>query len=144
MTAVYNNSGVHFQYPENWTILEESQEWPHEITLESPSGAFWALHVYFPPTDPSELASDALDAMRMEYENVEVEPVREMIGTVPTEGFDMSFFYLDLLINCRTRSFTLGDKTFLLITQAEDRDYDELEPVFRAITISLLRGQENG
>ena len=139
MTAVYDNSGVHFQYPENWTLLEEAQQWPHEITLESPSGAFWALHIYFPPADPLELAADALRAMRMEYDNVEVDPVQEKIGPVDTEGFDMSFFYLDLLITCRARCFNFRDKTFVLIMQGEDRDFATLEPVFLAITMSLLR-----
>jgi hypothetical protein len=138
MPAVYDSSGVRFQYPENWTLLEEAKQSPREITLESPSGAFWALHVYFPPTDPHELAGDALRVMRQEYENVEVEPVHEDIGPVHAYGFDMSFFYLDLLVNCRARAFDFGDATFLLITQAEDRDYDQLEPVFRAITASLL------
>jgi hypothetical protein len=120
-------------------LLEEAQEWPHEITLESPSGAFWALHVYFPPADPQELAGDVLRAMRMEYDNLEVDSVEEKIGPVMAVGFDMSFFYLDLLITCRARCFNFRDKTFVLITQAEDRDYAKLEPVFLAMTMSLLR-----
>jgi hypothetical protein len=137
MTAVYDKHGVQFQYPENWTLWEEDRE-PYEISVESPSGSFWALHVYLAPDDPHRLAVDVLRAMRLEYDNVEADAVQEDLCGLPAEGFDMSFFYLDLVIFCRARSFACGNKTFVLITQGEDRDHEKLAPVFDAITESLI------
>ncbi|GIW90816.1 MAG: hypothetical protein KatS3mg109_1278 [Pirellulaceae bacterium] len=140
MPAVYERHGVRFQYPENWNLIEESTRWPREITLESPSGALWALHVYFPPDSPSRLLQDALKAMQKEYEGIEYSSVTEQLHeTATADGYDLYFFYLDFVVECRLRSFTYRDKTFLLITQAEEREYQQLEPVFRAMTTSLVR-----
>lgn len=139
MVAHYEKYGVHFLYPENWTVSEEDSRWPREVTVESPSGGFWALHIYSPPQDPLALADDVVGALKTEYDPVEAQEAAEQLGNITAEGYDLSFFYLDLLITCHTRSFTHGDKTFVLITQAEDRDYEQLEPVFRAITVSLVQ-----
>lgn len=141
MTAVYEKHGVRFQYPENWKLYEESSRWPREITLESPSGAIWALHVYFPPDKPQRLLEDSLQAMHREYRDIETHKVSELLDAeTSAEGYNLLFFYLDLIVDCRLRSFTYHDKTFLLMTQAEEREYQQLEPVFSAITTSLLRG----
>jgi hypothetical protein len=140
MPATYQKYGVSFQYPENWKVVEEGARWPREVTVESPSGAIWALHIYFPPEKPARLLKDALAAMQREYNDVESTFVSETLHpSTVAEGYDLLFFYLDLIVECRLRSFTFHDKTFLLITQAEEREYQQLEPVFRAITTSLVR-----
>jgi hypothetical protein len=144
MPAVYDNYGVKFAYPENWTLLEEGTDWPREICVESPGGAQWALHIYQPPGDPQKLVQGAVSALEGEYGEVEAEYLQESLGGAAAEGCDMTFFYLDLLVTCQARCFTWGDKTLLLLTQAEDREFQELEAVFRAMTVSLLQSLEAG
>lgn len=141
MVAVYEKHGIQFMYPENWSLSEEDTSWPREVSVESPGGGFWALHLYSPPEDAQRLTDDVLDAMRAEYDPVESEEVEEQVAGVTAVGHDLTFFYLDLLITCRVRGFTLGDKTFVLITQAEDRDYQQLAPVFQAMTVNLVENQ---
>ncbi len=139
MTSIYDKHGVQFQYPENWALSEDAKEWPREVSVESPTGAFWSLQIYAPPDDPARLVAGVLQAMQQEYEELEDEPVQEQLQSVVAEGHDMSFFCREFLVSCRTRSFTLHDTTYLLIAQAEDREFDKLEPVFRAMTTSLIR-----
>lgn len=139
MVATFDKHGVQFMYPENWSLTTDDESWPRAISVESPSGAFWSLHLYSPPADPRKLTEDVISALRAEYDPLEAEEASEQVGDVKAEGYDLSFFYLDLLIICHTRSFTFGNKTLVIMTQAEDRDYQQLEPVFRAITVSLVQ-----
>ncbi len=138
MPAVFENYGLKFVYPENWKLFEEGENWPKEVSLESPSGALWTLHLYEPAKDPKQLIQGAMEAIQEEYEQVEAEFVQEPIGPAVAEGCNLTFFYLDLLVVCQVRSFTWGDRTLLMISQAEDRDFQELDPVFQAMLVSLL------
>jgi hypothetical protein len=52
----------------------------------------------------------------------------------------MFFYCLDFLISARAFAMKAGTgQVLLMLWQAEDRDFTNYEPVFRAITISLLR-----
>lgn len=145
MPAVFENYGVRFIYPENWRLFEEGEDWPKEVCVESPSGAQWTLHVYAPAQDPKQLVEGTREAMEREYDEVEAEYVQEPIGSVVAEGYNLTFFYLDLLVICQARCFNSENRSLLLIAQAEDRDFQELDRVFQAMTISLLQslGEEN-
>jgi hypothetical protein len=64
--------------------------------------------------------------------------VSERIGGEQIGGYDLNFFYLDLTNTALIRSFRTADASCLVLCQAEDRDFAEVGPVFRAITTSLL------
>jgi len=139
MTAVYDNSGIRFLYPENWKIdTEADPDWPESVSLQSPSGAFWSITVHPPDAAPDELNETVLQTMQEEYKDLEAEPVTEEIADTTATGYDMSFCCLDLLVAARLRTFFAAGRTFVLLCQAEDREFDQLEYVFRAITESLL------
>ena len=141
MSAVYKNLGVEFAYPENWQITEEhASGWPRGVSLQTPEGGFWLLQVHA-AANPRELAAEVLNAMRQEYEELEAEPVTELIGDTETIGFDMNFYCLDRLVSARTRSLQLGKVTLLMLFQAENREFERLEPVAEAMLVSLLRNR---
>ena len=55
MPAVYQQFGVRFLYPENWSVLdEETDEWPRAVTLQSEETGFWTLQVYPPGFDAGQ------------------------------------------------------------------------------------------
>ena len=142
MPAIYDNLGIHFLYPDNWTLDEE--ESPHgnnSVTVQAPGGAFWSIVMHPPNTDPTELAATALQALKSEYPDSEAEPVREEIAHHPLNGYDMSFFYLDFTNTAAIRCFRTATATCLVLCQAEDREFTELAPVFRAMLTSLLSPQ---
>jgi len=80
--------------------------------------------------------------MDSDCEQLEAEPVRESFGSVVAEGRDMAFFLREFVITCRVRAFTVQDRSYLVLAQAEDRDFERLETVFQAMTVSLLRNLE--
>ncbi len=127
-------------YPENWRVTDE-QATPseYEVSVQAPGGGFWSLHVFAHPTNPAGLADQVVQSMRQEYDSLESQDVTEVIGDAEAVGSDMDFFCLDFVVTARARAFRKGPRTYLVLYQAESREFEQIEPVFRAMTISLLR-----
>lgn len=143
MPAIYDKSGLKFQYPDNWK-LEEDEPRPgrNAATVYSPGGAFWSVAVRPPQSDPRELIAEAVEAMREEYSVVEAEETSEIISGFEAVGCDLSFFYLDLISTSAVRCIRTQKATYLIYCQGEDREFETLEPVFLAMTYSLLEGEQ--
>lgn len=141
MTATFHKAGIHFQYPENWEIIDENLlDAPRTVSLQCPGGGFWALMVYEPEADPEALLNETLSQMQAVYEELESSDLTEKFEDIEATGYEMYFYCFDLLVCARAMVIQdVGDQMFLMIWQAEDRDFTKYEPVFRAITISLLR-----
>lgn len=139
MSGAYENFGVEFLYPENWEIVDERlDEWPYRVSVQSPGSGYWELQVYPPDIEPSRLCEQVLQAMRQEYPDLESDSVTEYVYDVPAVGYDLTFFSLDLLVVSRLRALEVAGRTYLLICQAESREFERQGPVFDAITKSLL------
>ena len=75
---------------------------------------------------------------------IDSEAVQETVGSVDLVGFDVNFYCLDLTNTALIRAGVLpgGGRskpaTYLIVCQAEDREFDQVSPVFRAMTFSLL------
>ena len=138
MTGTYENQGVRFLYPENWTVADEDLSGiPWSVSVGKAGGAFWSVHVY-PPGQPGDaLAREALEAMQAEYEGLEWREFTEEWERGPVRGYDLDFYCLDLVITARILVVEDVTHTFVMLWQAENRDFDELLDVFRAISISL-------
>ena len=138
MTALYDNLGIRFQYPENWQLAQEVAEGsPCEVLVETPGGGFWSVLVYPGTSDPDQLAAETLRTMRGEYEDLEAEPFVDVIGDFKADGFEMHFYCLDFVVTSRVLAFRHEDRTLLVLYQAETSEFDQLEQVFRAVTFSL-------
>jgi hypothetical protein len=141
MPAVFDKLGIRFQYPENWTLESDATATDRQtISVYSPEGAFWMVMCHPRDSDPLELARTALAAMQNEYKELDSEPVREEIGDVELVGFDLNFYCLDLTNTAWIRAGYTKSTTYLLICQAEDREFEQVSAVFQAMTASLLAG----
>jgi hypothetical protein len=139
MPRVYDKMGVRFLYPDNWTLDEgDAVVGSAAVSVYSPEGSFWSIVLDKPTADPIDLAGAAAQAFKTEYDDCDVEPFRETVVSHDVNGFDVSFFCLDLTSTAIIRSFRIRRATCLVICQAEDRDYQKQLPVFLAITASLL------
>jgi len=140
VTAFYDKHGIQFRYPENWKLVhEQTIELPFDVSIQTPGGGFWSVHVYDDSTDPETLASEALRTMRQEYDEVESETIREHIGDTEAVGYEMNFYCLDLICTARALAFRSTQQTVLVLYQAESREFDEIGKVFQAMTLSLQR-----
>jgi len=140
MPVEFKKLGISFQYPDSWTLDEDDAlAGQKSVTVYSPGGAFWTISVDPAGTDPAKLARAAVDAMKQEYEELDVEQTRETIAGREMIGYDLSFYYLDLTNTASVRCLRNDRATYTVFCQAEDREFDQLSKVFLAMTTSFLK-----
>jgi hypothetical protein len=139
MPARYQEGGIAFQYPENWTLEEDDAPAGNRVvTVNSPGGGFWTAAVHPGWTDPQQLMTAILRAMKEEYQSLEVEEIQENCAGQEMTGYDMNFFFLDLTNTAQIRWLRRRDAIYTIFCQAEDREYDRIQRIFQAMTHSLL------
>ncbi|MFZ5832607.1 MAG: hypothetical protein ACOY3P_21170, partial [Planctomycetota bacterium] len=67
MPAKYEGMGIRFEYPDGWSLDDESAAESGAVTVYSPGGAFWSVALHPWSTDPIRLAKSAVEAMQQEY-----------------------------------------------------------------------------
>lgn len=142
MPSVFQHNSLCFEYPDNWTIEDSCGDELPQVVVSSPHTAFWHLSSYPRGTDLEPLFDEALAALRSEYPEMETEPaLGEALACEgqQLEGFDVNFYCLDLTNTCWLRGFQTDEATYLLLCQAEDREFNRVSPVFQAMLASLLR-----
>ena len=139
MPSTYQQHGIELLYPDNWKVVDEQPlSDPPAVTLQSPGTGYWNLTIYPDSQNPDHLTTETVDAMREEYDSIEIEPIECSFGKQLASGFQMEFYYLDFLVRAHTISLRVESQTLLFVYQAEDREFKELEPIFAALVISLL------
>jgi hypothetical protein len=139
MPASFDHLGVRFQYPESWALETSEDGEGNDVTVYNPEGAFWSLTIH-DQGEPESLAKEAVAAMQAEYDELDCEQVTDSIAGQRLTAYDLNFYCLDLTNTAHIRAFRRDDRTFLLMWQAEDREFDFIAPIFRAITTSLIEG----
>ncbi len=143
MPAVFDQLGIRFEYPDNWSVDEEALDPAtadgEQVLVSSPETAFWQLSKHPPEAELEGLFDEALSALRTVYQEMEVEPVQDMLEDRDIEGFDVNFYCLDFTNTIWLRGFKTSEAMFVLLCQAEDRELKRVGPVFRAMLASVLR-----
>jgi len=143
MPATFDNLGIRFEYPENWSVeIQEDLSASSQVVVSSPHTAFWQLSIHPPDTKLEPLFDEALAALRSVYQDLDVEPTDEILEGHLIEGYTVNFFSLDLTTTCWIRGIETPEFNFLLISQAEDREFEQVHLVFEAMLASVLRNQE--
>jgi hypothetical protein len=137
MPAVFERFGVRFQYPEGWILEVEEETDGQDITVYNQDGAFWSLTIN-DSGDPDQLAQVVVDTLDAQYDDLDSAAVSDEIAGQDMVGYDVNFYCLDLTNTAQVRAFVADGRTLLVMWQAEDRDYDRVAPIFRAITTSLV------
>lgn len=141
MPARFDKLGISFQYPENWTLDDSDALLGRKsVTVISPGGGFWSVAIHSGSADPATLATAAVEAMKKEYPGVEVDEADETVAGHDLIGYDLAFYYLDLISTATVRSLRVAGSSYTIFCQAEDREFDKLQMVFQAMTTSLLTG----
>jgi hypothetical protein len=135
----FNRFGLAFDYPENWSVdTEDSQGRYATVTVSTPEGGFWSVSGHAPGGDPAALTRAVLGQMRQEYQDLDSEPAAEQVAGRSLTGVDMNFYCLDLTNTAQVRTLETPGAIYLLICQAEDREWARMAPVFAAITASFV------
>jgi hypothetical protein len=137
MVARFDEAGVHFQYPDNWTLEREETESGWTVLVQSPETAFLMLSVRDDAPEPSEMIEAALATLREDYPDLEAEPCHDKLAGRPATGHDISFISLDLTNTCWTRGIATDQGTLLVLCQTNDLEWARHGPVLKAICASL-------
>lgn len=139
MPARFDSLGISFQYPDNWTLDDaDARLGRGSVTVYSPGGAFWSVTVHSDPIDPAEPVDAVVEAMREEYDELEVKKTSQCLAGHELIGYDLAFYCLDLTNTAHVRGLRTPQATYTVYCQAEDREYQQNERVFEAITVSFL------
>ncbi len=137
----FNRFGLAFDHPDNWTVdTEDSEGRFATATVYSPGGAFWSVSGHAPGGDPQQLAAAVVAEMKQEYQELDSEPAEDELAGHRLPGFDLNFYCLDLTNTAQVRTLSTPEAIYLILCQAEDREWDAVAPVFAAITTSFVKG----
>ncbi len=139
MPKRYSQLGLKFAYPNDWDLGEEETDgWPRSVAFQFPGGGYWSVYLYPATTDPQKLMDEVLESLRAEFDNIEAEEVSEIIGDAFVDGYDVSFFCLDFLINAQVRVLEAPSGTLIWMCQAESSDFEDRRDSFRQVSKSML------
>ena len=137
-TEVYEDYGVRFEYPSDWTVEATEEDDVTTVDLQHPEGvAFILVRTDESCSDPEETADLALEAMREEYPELDASPVSERLGKHIVIGHDVEFFSLDVSNAAIIRCFRTQRRTVLFFGQWSDLVGEETAEVAREVFWSL-------
>jgi len=145
----YNNLGIRFPYPTNWSVQTESwDEGTYVITVDSPEGSFWSVTIYPKGIDREESAQKILHTLKGEYDKLEHLPVHRYIADRRLTGYEVNFFYLDMTSTAMVLHFEEGDRAYVLFWQTCDRlalmgEKVSHADVFEAMTHAMMTNLQN-
>jgi len=138
----FDEDGLSFDYPDEWTLQREPSEEGWTVTLQSPGTAFAlvTLDRGMPPVE--EVAEAALNALKEDYPSLEATSAVEPVGGEVAVGHDVEFFSLDANVSCETRCFYGAAGTVLVLCQVTGLDASDYESVLGAIRASMRSEEE--
>jgi hypothetical protein len=133
--------GLEFAYPDNWSVDADAGDGESSaVTVHAPDGGFWSVSVHPAGTAPESLAEAVSRQMREEYRDLDIEAAVDEVAGHALVGFDFNFYCLDLTNTAQVRTLSTPGAIYLILCQAEDREWEAVAPVFAAITTSFVKG----
>jgi hypothetical protein len=137
-TEVYEDHGVRFEYPSEWTVDVTDEDDVTTVDLQHPEGiAFVLVRSDESCSDPEDTADLALEAMREEYPELDASPVSERLGKQIVIGHDVEFFSLDVSNAAIIRCFRTPRRTLLVFGQWSDLVEEDAAELVREVFRSL-------
>jgi hypothetical protein len=143
-TEVYEDHGVHFEYPAGWELSVTDDGPVTTIEVQAPGGLAFAL-VRTDETcpDPAAVADEVLEAMRQEYPELDAVPAMEMLHDQQAIGHDVEFFTLDFANAATIRCFQTPYRTVMIFGQWSDLGEPNLPDLIREMFLSVEEVEEN-
>ncbi|MEX0671122.1 MAG: hypothetical protein WD060_11765 [Pirellulales bacterium] len=136
----FDRFGLAFDYPDNWSVDTADADGRYAtVTVYSPEGGFWSVSGHAGGGDPRELAAAIVNQLQKEYQELDSEPAADMIEESKLPGFNLNFYCLDLTNTAHIRTLQTPGAVYLILCQAEDREWERVAAVFAAMTTSFVK-----
>ena len=138
MLGRFDDFGVRFCHPIDWSVEVEPDDDLTNITLGAPDGlAFAIIRLDSSRPDPAEVLAEAAEILRADYPTLHLRRVDETIGGQPATGFDADFFQFDVA-NCSVlRCFRTDRRTVFFLGQWSELEDEDPGEVLLAIRRSI-------
>lgn len=134
----YDAHGVRFQYPESWTLSDESTDEKLAVTVQSPGTAFWTLAVFEDSPSPERVIESAVAAYREEYPEADIYPLNSTPGPQsPVFSREIEFVCLELIVTAKVEAYQAGSRTAMVLFQLSDTEIETHRSALDAMTASL-------
>lgn len=135
----FEQFGLAFDYPDSWSVDTSDSAGGHAaVTVYSPEGAFWSVSAHAPGGEASTLSAAVVGEMREEYRDLDAESTADQVAGRTLAGYDVNFLCLDLTNTAAVRTLETPDAIYLILCQAEDREWERISHVFAAMTASFV------
>lgn len=137
--AEHEAAGIRFNYPDDWEVEETDDGSRTTLIVQSPGGlAFALVTVDEDRPEAEELVTEAIEALRGDYPNLEVTPAEDQMAGRDAVGFDVAFISLDLTNAGMLRSVRTADRTLFFLGQWSEVEADDdpealIDDLFRSI-----------
>ena len=135
--AVCDAAGVRFVYPEGWELSQEEHGRDLTFHLQTGGTAFWSLTLLSSKPAAAEAVEAVVQAFQDEYPEVDVYDGPDLMLEGPAAGCEIDFVYLDMVNSAVVRAEATSAFTAVMVYQAEQREFEGLQPEFEAIGSSL-------
>jgi len=135
---IFEKHGIYFEYPDDWTLTEESGDTETTLTVEGPGTTFWSVTIVSGRPDSERLMESALVPFREMYPEHDVYESREKICLLPTVARDLDFVCLELISRACLRTCEASDFSLLVLYQTSELDDDAIKTALHEITDSLI------
>jgi hypothetical protein len=143
LIQTFERDGIRFQHPATWTLeMEDNEDGGWSATVQSPETAFLLVSLRPDADDPAQLADQTLEALKLDYKELDAANAVETLAGQVAIGHDIDFLTLDTTIACCTRCLQSPSGPFLIMCQVSEYDRERQEPVLRAICASLTAEEE--
>ncbi|MGL4595794.1 MAG: hypothetical protein ACRCUY_13815 [Thermoguttaceae bacterium] len=143
--SVCEENGIYVAFPENWSI--EMDPMSSCVHISNGDGAFWFLQKHEIGADPENLAQGAVDTLKAEYQDMEIERFEKVMFDKFVTGYEMTFYYLDLMNFATIQCYESNGAMYVIFWQTGNQliimDEEEIpvEKILEAITFSALKGK---
>ena len=118
----YDDLGVRFIYPTNWTVQTETWDrGTYGVSVDSPEGSFWSVAIFPQDVDLDEAAKEILSQLHAEYDQLEEGEIERVVADCILDGYEINFFYLDLTSTAQALKFEDGERGYVIFWQTCDR-----------------------
>jgi hypothetical protein len=137
MNRVFDGHGIHFEYPEDWILHEQSTPEEITVTVNSPETSFWSLTLLLDRPDPYRVVETVIDALREDYSEVDVYTNEGRLGDLSAVARDVDFVCHELIGSAFIRSAVIPGGTLLVLYQGADFELEETQSLLERISKSL-------
>jgi hypothetical protein len=133
----FSDRGVSFTHASGWSVSCEEKPRERVVTVTSPTSGFWSLMVFLDRPEPDDVLETVIESFRDEFKDLDIYEAEEEICGQPALARDVGFFCYDLTNTAEIRVFQTERLTVLVLSQATDDDWDEVEAEIHQITATL-------